>query len=252
MLLDAAAVLGIGAVLGAILLVVLSASGSSLLGDARGTLVLDDGTVLHYRSEPERRAIVGEHRDRILSVTIEGADVRPGILRVSFAAIYLVGFGYVALLERRRLRGWLRAGPRRIAIGLALGLATAAVGIVYEKAADRFGVTSEGYPLPLRQIGIAPFLALAVVAAPLVEELYFRGRLFRLVEERNGGRAALWITSVIFAAIHVPTMPLAFPPYLVVSLVLGWQRLRNGTLDGSIATHAMQNALAVAATFLGV
>jgi membrane protease YdiL (CAAX protease family) len=94
---------------------------------------------------------------------------------------------------------------------------------------------------------------LAVVVAPFTEELLYRGllqtslsRLFSWILNRelaSPGPAARWaavlITSMIFAAIHIE--PAFLAPIFVLALGLGYAYERTGNLWITITAHALFN-----------
>jgi membrane protease YdiL (CAAX protease family) len=79
----------------------------------------------------------------------------------------------------------------------------------------------------------------AVIAAPLGEELFFRGFLYRAMRQRWGVRWALLATSVLFAFIHAS--PSAFLPYAALGLAFGLVYEWVGSLWASITLHALWN-----------
>lgn len=80
------------------------------------------------------------------------------------------------------------------------------------------------------------------VAAPLVEELCFRGLLYELF----GGDAnpiAAWVgTSILFAAYHAD--PVHVVAVLFTGFFLGWLRMRTGSILPGIVAHAVNNTSA--------
>lgn len=86
------------------------------------------------------------------------------------------------------------------------------------------------------------------VLAPLVEELVFRGLLYGYVEGRFGGMAALIVSSLAFAAAHIEPIHVAL--VLPIGLLLGWIRMRIGSLWPAIAAHVANNTVAVLASYL--
>jgi membrane protease YdiL (CAAX protease family) len=98
--------------------------------------------------------------------------------------------------------------------------------------------------------GLTLFLfALAVViAAPVAEELLFRGLLFRSLLRRAAPPVAIVVSAVIFGAVHVIGDPGSYPalPALValgiLNAVLAY---RTGSLSRSIFVHAGFNLLQV-------
>jgi uncharacterized protein len=90
--------------------------------------------------------------------------------------------------------------------------------------------------------GRALFLVIvAVVAAPLVEELVFRGVLFRKLRFQRGAPFALLLTSLLFAALH-PGRQLNMA-ILGMQLVLLYTSTR--TLWAPVLSHLINNSVGV-------
>lgn len=119
--------------------------------------------------------------------------VVPLVIAVHFAYI-----GFVHLVERRpaaELSGRGAVGETGAGIAVGAGLQTACVGAV--AALGYFQVTG------LNPVSaIVPTLAMAV-ASGYVEEVVFRGVLFRIVEESLGTWIALALTSLLFGFVHM-------------------------------------------------
>ena len=92
-----------------------------------------------------------------------------------------------------------------------------------------------------------------VVAAPLFEEVFFRGFLFTgFAASAAGPAAAIVITSALWAAIHLQYDLYGIATLFVLGVVFGLARLRTGSLYVPLALHAMTNLIAAAqAAFLG-
>lgn len=82
-------------------------------------------------------------------------------------------------------------------------------------------------------------------AAPLGEELAFRGYLWHHLEGRLGPIGAWLSTSLLFAAYHLD--PVQAPALIPTALFLGWLRLASGSIWPAIAGHFANNALAMTA-----
>ena len=113
-------------------------------------------------------------------------------------AVHFVYIGFVHLVERRPAaelsgRGAVRETGAGIAVGA--GLQTACVGAV--AALGYYQVTGSN---PVS--AVVPTLAMAV-ASGYVEEVVFRGVLFRIVEESLGTWIALALTSLLFGFVHM-------------------------------------------------
>ena len=83
-------------------------------------------------------------------------------------------------------------------------------------------------------------ILVVVVGAPIVEEIVYRGAVQSHLQRTAGTAAALLGTAVIFAAIHMSFIE--FPGLFAFALVLGYARLRSGTIGLSIVTHMAFNA----------
>jgi len=95
--------------------------------------------------------------------------------------------------------------------------------------------------------------AFAILVAPLMEEIVFRGVLFGIFEAQIGLRSAILITAILFGGLHVPEywgawnhMFLIFLVGLVFSLARG----KSGSLAPSVFLHAGYNASMMLGLFL--
>ncbi|HSI89730.1 MAG TPA: CPBP family intramembrane glutamic endopeptidase, partial [Adhaeribacter sp.] len=91
-------------------------------------------------------------------------------------------------------------------------------------------------------------LAFALIPA-IGEELVFRGIMQRNLLDWCGNRhAAIWITAIIFGAIHVQFF--GFFPRVLLGAVFGYLYLWSGNLWVPITAHFMNNGFAVVALYL--
>lgn len=86
-------------------------------------------------------------------------------------------------------------------------------------------------------------VALAVVWAPLTEEIAFRGMLLPGLSPWLGRLAALIVTAFLFAAIH-PQGIAGIPPIMALATTLGTLRLWRGSLIAPMTVHAINNGIA--------
>jgi membrane protease YdiL (CAAX protease family) len=80
---------------------------------------------------------------------------------------------------------------------------------------------------------------LAIVVAPFVEELVFRGLIYPTLKQNGFPRLALWGTSLLFAAIHSNLMILLPLTFLAVVLTLLYESTEN--LLAPIFAHSIFN-----------
>ena len=88
---------------------------------------------------------------------------------------------------------------------------------------------------------------MAVVFAPLTEELTFRGMLARFVfpQQDNVKKTALFllVSTIIFALVHFPTTPQQFLVYSGLGLSMGLAYINKGGLAYSMGLHALNNLI---------
>jgi membrane protease YdiL (CAAX protease family) len=107
-------------------------------------------------------------------------------------------------------------------------------------------------------IRVVLVLSVAFVA-PIVEELMFRGLLYRVIERWRGPAAALFGSAMIFSLFHLlgigtqdplTAAAVLVPQLFLVGIVLARQVQRHGRLGPAIFTHAGFNLIAVVALFV--
>ena len=99
-----------------------------------------------------------------------------------------------------------------------------------------------------RTARFAPLLWLAfVIAGPISEELFFRGFLFRGIENsRFGPAGAIIVTSLTWAVLHTQYDGYGVAIILLGGLLLGFARYKSNSTFVPFAMHVLQNAIATA------
>jgi hypothetical protein len=93
----------------------------------------------------------------------------------------------------------------------------------------------------------------AILVAPFMEELVFRGVLFGIFESQVGLRFAIVTTAILFGGLHVPEYWGAWNHMLLiffVGLVFSLARGRSGSLAPSVFLHVGYNGSMMIALFL--
>jgi len=88
--------------------------------------------------------------------------------------------------------------------------------------------------------------ALAVLTAPFVEEVVYRGVLYAGIEQAWGRSAGITIVTLLFALVHVPQYWASYAVItgiLSLSLVLTMVRAATGKLLPCVATHLIFNGV---------
>lgn len=103
-----------------------------------------------------------------------------------------------------------------------------------EDIADGFG------PIPVQ-------ILLIVFAAPISEEICFRGMLFGGLRERLPRLGAALLAALIFGGLHALTGVTAVPPLIFFGFVLALLYERTGSIWPCILLHMLNNSVALLA-----
>jgi len=169
----------------------------------------------------------------------------------------MLAFIYFLVTVERWQPFWATLRWRRITIRQALGclaggaLMTVAIALLPPVLPD-----STRFPLEsLFNSRAAAYAigAFAILVAPFVEEVIFRGILFAIFEQQVGLRFAILITAILFGGLHVPEYWGAWNHMLLiffVGLVFSLARGKSGSLAPSVFLHVGYNASMMIALFL--
>ncbi len=86
-------------------------------------------------------------------------------------------------------------------------------------------------------------ISLAIVAAPVAEETFFRGFLFPTLRGRWGTVWAALASAVLFAALHFDVGSMI--PFTVIGLLLVWAYVVSGSLWAAIFAHFAFNSISL-------
>lgn len=152
---------------------------------------------------------------------------------------------------------WSDAGRLlRWSLGLLLlqGLAVVALQAAIP-ALRGVAVENTGFLADLPPVALVALVVAAVLVAPVVEELLFRGVVLQGLMLRTGFWPAALVSSTCFGAFHATSTGLDAVPIVVATAVFGLGLCvltrRTGRLGPGIGVHALRNAVAVAATAVG-
>jgi membrane protease YdiL (CAAX protease family) len=171
-----------------------------------------------------------------------------------FLKLYRSNFSAIGLVRPR----WRDVGFGLAAVPvyyviylLTVGLVSHFVSSFDAEQAQEIGFDSVSGTLPF----ILTFVSLVIIP-PLAEEIMVRGFLYSSLKKAMRLLPAALLTSVIFAAAHLPEGGAAGPLYVaaldtfVLSLVLIYLREKTGSLWASITLHAFKNGVAFFALFV--
>jgi uncharacterized protein len=161
---------------------------------------------------------------------------------------------WALIVERRRV-SWTALGFRRVSGWLLAAMVPTGVGLLIANVlillpltfflglGDPDASSNDEVLSPEAGLSGGELLLIAlplVIGAPLVEELLFRGVLYRYLRGGLGVIVAVLLSAIIFAVLHV-----VIPPLFVMGVVLAVLTQRTDSLLPGIVLHATNNALVV-------
>lgn len=141
----------------------------------------------------------------------------------------------------RAARFWPAVGWGTLALFLSYAFSfvyTQALGVDVEQTTlDDLGIAKGGLTLL-----VGAFLI--IVLAPVAEEFFFRGFLYRCFRTSLPVLPAALGVGAVFGVVHLPTGPDAVPVLVVLGVLLCLAYEFSGTLYTTIGVHAVNNAVA--------
>jgi CAAX protease family protein len=201
----------------------------------------------------------------IFGDTMVGGAAGPTEILATIVADVVITAVLVLWLSRRH-KEWRAAmafpgrdrAPRDLLFGLVAGaILVPAVGLVagalteflHEVVGHRVSTPEQIAP-GLSVGGAVMLVVLACVVAPITEEFFFRGVLFRTVRDRHGFWAAALASAIPFGLSHYVPSPWIDALLLQLTMVatgigLAWVYERRGTIVSSMAAHMAFNVIGV-------
>ena len=172
--------------------------------------------------------------------------------------IFTTGVYIIALLPTKI--GWAEVGirtfPRRYLISIAIwSFALLATSVLILYLMSLFGGSYENSKTESIQSQISLFTVLiAVVSAgivsPVYEEIFYRGFLYRWFRTRFGRGWALFLSSAIFMAAHIPTYN-TLAINFAAGLIFAWTYETTKSVIPGMIVHGLTNTIFVLLTAAG-
>jgi len=191
-------------------------------------------------------------------------DFANAVLTIIFEGLFAAS---VLLLARQRGINLTTLGFRRperwSPLGIAVG-GTYATLLIYNLALVALkeigvdtGAIEGGNDIPIDDgIDTVPLVALltifgiAVVAvAPLAEEIFFRGLVFRALDGVWASWAAIVVSGIAFGAFHL-NLPVLVP-FAVIGMLFAWAFKASGSLWITVIAHFIINTVSFIVTVIG-
>jgi len=108
-----------------------------------------------------------------------------------------------------------------------------------------------GEPPPIERLlssatAVYVFAIFGIGAAPLFEEIIFRGFLFKVLFDIGGSGTAVSVTAILFALLHLPQLWGSWGGVIlifIVGYILSFVRLRSNSLIPSFIIHTSYNTM---------
>ena len=145
------------------------------------------------------------------------------------------------------MRIWATRNPYKVAtIGGALislfpaWFITQAAKIIPSLKPEELQIVSDFFSLGIGPLQLM-FFAVVVFIIPPLEELIFRGWIWKLINYKFSSKWTWILVSLLFAGFH--TASLHILGLLPFSFFLGWLRLKTGDINASVLAHMVNNAV---------
>jgi len=175
-----------------------------------------------------------------------------GLLGIALYGFMLLAVWRLSVVKYRC--GWDALGFRSLNVKRALTLAAVVIGaalfinLLYEVLINYLGLGPlDPEPVPVEytegSLNLAVLSFLALIAAPVAEETFFRGFVFAGAEKRLGYAQGAILSALLFALAHVE--PGALIPIFLLGLLLVWLYARTRSIWACIFTHSLYNSIAL-------
>ncbi len=123
-----------------------------------------------------------------------------------------------------------------------LAIWNALVHLAPDNAPDKLGANTG-------TLGMLGFAVLVAVLAPISEEIFFRGMVFRAFANGAGVWAGAFFSGLLFGSLHIDSLShdrlLQVVPLALLGMMFALLYAWSGTIYSTIALHATNNSLAV-------
>jgi len=175
-----------------------------------------------------------------------------GILGIALYGFMLFTMRRLTVVKYRC--GWDALGFRSFNVKGASVLAVIVIGaalvinLLYQVVVEYLGLGPlEPPPVPVEytegNLNLAVLSFLALIAAPVAEETFFRGFVFTGIWKRLGYGWGAILSALLFALAHVE--PEVLIPIFLLGLLLAWLYVRTRSIWACILTHFLYNSIAL-------
>jgi CAAX protease family protein len=161
-------------------------------------------------------------------------------LAVPFAVAAMKGADWRRALERLGVRSFDRSAAGWMTLAVFAYLAFAAIYVALIGEPQQEDIAEDFGPIPIQVL-------LIVIAAPISEEVCFRGMLFGGIRERLPMVWAALLSGIVFGGLHALTGLSAVPVLIFLGFILAVLYEKTGSIVPGILLHLLNNAIALSA-----
>lgn len=167
------------------------------------------------------------------------------LVKFTILVFYIEKRNYRALDKRYIQRGKLAEPIKLVGIGLGtVGFGLTLTNIIMKvfENTELLKAAQDLMENAFNGVGILVIFIVAVVGAPIVEELLFRGVLFEEIRNECSLKMTIFLTALVFGIYHFNIIQT--PNTFFMGLVLAYVYYKTGTIKAPIIIHATNNILA--------
>jgi uncharacterized protein len=169
----------------------------------------------------------------------------------------LILLGFIVYMKHKYKWCWTDLGLRKFSVLDAFGLifmafvSYFAISLLLTLLLQHYGLTLPGFAPQSSYLtlfgnnpwGIVSLILTALVIAPLIEEILFRGYLLENLKVNWGTKSALFVSAAFFALFHFQLGSFFF--LYLLGLLLGWIYLKSNSIWPCVIFHIVNNGLAL-------
>jgi len=188
----------------------------------------------------------------IIMLRVSRTDLAQSAVILLLEAAYLLPVVFIFAWRRIHWKhlGFGRFEWKTLGMGCGLLIGAYAIIIVHNVLLYFLGVNTQGQEIIKMFAELDTpvwFFIVAVVVAPIVEEIFMRGFLFQGLRQRYGWINAMLLSSAIFAVAHLDLVVLI--PTFILGNVLAYVYHRSNSVWPGIILHFLVNASSSCAAY---
>lgn len=169
---------------------------------------------------------------------------------ISFVGVYLI-YNKVCKIDNRAVDFNFKIGWKNYVIAIAIGIVSL-FGLqqlisLFDELWLTLGV--ELQELSITNFGLfALYTFTSAITPAIVEEIVFRGMILNGLRSKFNDYASIALSALMFALMHGSLQQLVYP--FLLGLILGWIKLRTGSIIPCMIVHFTNNFLTLLLTYL--